>query len=59
MHELRKLNGFEKDILLEWFLHFMPMEQRGKLMRELPQTYNKVCGRDIVEVRRVSDGLTL
>jgi hypothetical protein len=35
----RKLSTFEKDQLIAWFLNFMPMEQRGKLMGEMPVTY--------------------
>jgi NAD/NADP transhydrogenase alpha subunit len=45
-----------KDQLLRFFMYYMPMDQREKLMTELPAAYNAVCEREIVKVVRVSDG---
>jgi len=53
---MEKLNHFEQSVLIQWFEQQMSMEQRGKLMRELPVMYNKLCGREIVHVVRVEDG---
>jgi hypothetical protein len=63
---MENLDSTEKDILLRWFLYYMPMGMgetkaepteatRGEFMRQYPQIYNKFAGRDIVKVVRVSD----
>lgn len=50
MDYTRNLDGFDQELLLNWFFHHMPMDQRHKLMREHPALYNKACGRTIVRV---------
>ncbi len=46
---------FNKDLVLQWFLHHMPMDQRQKLMNALPEAYNDLCGREIVTVVHTED----
>lgn len=50
MHDLSKLNSFETETLIRWFLYQMPMNQRFELMRALPEIYNKIASREIVQV---------
>lgn len=38
----RRPNQFEKDELLRWFIHNMPMEQRRELMATYPRTYARI-----------------
>lgn len=45
-----QLGTFEKDLLLRWFFHKLPMDQRGELMREFPLIYNKAVGRQVMIV---------
>lgn len=45
-----KLSDFEKDQLLDWFFFHLSMEDRRRLMQELPQAYNNAMGREIVKV---------
>ena len=45
-----KLNDFEKEILLKFFLFHMTMELRNIFMHTFPTIYNKLFG-DIMEVR--------
>lgn len=58
MANVDKLDSFEKDELLRWFLHWMPMEKRREMMAKYPQTYNKVCERKIVKVVRCEEVVT-
>jgi hypothetical protein len=51
---IHNLTDHQKDQLLDFFFYHMPMEQRERLMAELPRAYNAACGRKIVEVRCVS-----
>jgi hypothetical protein len=44
-----------KDFVLQWLLHHMPMATREQLMQELPQAYNDVIGQDVAVVIRKSD----
>ena len=44
MNHLNELTMFEKDLLLLWFMHHMPMDQRHKMMLELPNIYWKLTG---------------
>lgn len=44
------INDLQKDFLIKWFMYSMSMEERRDLMRQLPEIYNKVIGRDIVHV---------
>lgn len=45
-----QLGSFEKDLLLRWFFHKMPMDQRTELMSEFPLIYNKAVGHAVMEV---------
>ena len=56
-----KLTEYEKDLVLKWFLYYMPMGSTGReetgatrfeFMRQYPAIYNKLAGRDIVKVVR-------
>jgi len=61
---VENLDNFEKDLLLRWFLHYMPMGSgtdadptkatRTAFMREYPAIYNKLAGREIARVMHVS-----
>ena len=52
MDNVEALNGFEKEELLRWFMHWLPMERRRELMQRYPQHYNKLVGREIVVVSK-------
>jgi len=41
---------FHKDQILTWFMYHLPMDQRQRLMRDLPAAYNDICGVEIVRV---------
>lgn len=45
-----QLTTFEKDLLLRWFFHKMPMDQRHELMRGFPLIYNKAVGHEVMAV---------
>lgn len=49
------ISSFHRDQLLEWFMYHMTMEQRGKLVTELPAAYNDACGKEVMVVVRKSD----
>ena len=38
------LTGFERDMLIHWFMYKMPMDQRYELMEDLPKIYFKLTG---------------
>jgi len=46
----------QKDLLLMQLMYRVKPEERGLLMREIPDAYNAWCGSQIVSVVRVSDG---
>ena len=46
----------QKTLLLEACMYRVTPEQRGFLMREVPDAYNAWCGNAVVQVVRVSDG---
>lgn len=46
----------QKELLLAACMHRISLDQRGYLMREVPDAYNAYCGRPVVKVVRVSDG---
>lgn len=57
------LSGFEKDILLQWFLYHLPMGSysetpdmtlatRCNFKTSFPAIYNKLAGREIVKVTK-------
>jgi hypothetical protein len=51
----RRLNWFETEALCAWLKHYITMEQRHRLMLDMPLVYNKLVGREVahVEVRDV------
>ena len=61
---IESLSSFECNLLLRWFLYYMPMGStetvepthatRTELMRQFPAVYNKLAGRKIVRVVRQS-----
>jgi hypothetical protein len=61
---IENLNRFERDLLLHWFLYYMPMGStetvepthatRFELMRQFPAIYNKLADTEIVRVLHVS-----
>lgn len=54
-NDISKLKPYEVQVLIDFFTYTMDQEQRGRLMRELPEIYNKICDKEIVVVGRVSD----
>lgn len=52
-HE-RTLHPWEVNAVIDWFLYRLKPEDRGKLMRELPTTYNKLMGRKIMGVENIA-----
>jgi hypothetical protein len=40
--KIENLDSLEKDELLRWFLHWLPMDRRAEMMRRYPQHYNKM-----------------
>ncbi len=61
---IKSLNDFERDLILRWFLYYMPMGStqttelthatRFELMRQFPAIYNKLADTEIVRVMHVS-----
>lgn len=49
----------EMEQVLAVVKHYMDMDLRRKVMTEAPAAYNAWMGRDVVEVRRTSDGRKL
>ena len=45
----------EMELLLAVIKQHMDQDLRGKVMREVPLAYNAWCGRDVVQITRVSD----
>jgi hypothetical protein len=56
---MHNMTSFESQTLINWFLYQMTMEQREKLMRELPTIYNLAVNAQIVKVVRVSDNQSI
>ncbi len=61
--DIDNLDSEEKDILLRWFLFYMPMGSNGpeatkatrtEFMRQFPAIYNKLAGKEIVRVIHLS-----
>lgn len=46
-----KLTPFEVSAALSFFMHSAPQELRERFSQELPLLYNKVIGKDAMEVR--------
>lgn len=42
--KIDKLSEFERETLLRFFLHTMPMPQRLRVMAEMPVIYRKMLG---------------
>ena len=69
---IENLSTTERDILLRWFLHYMPVGKsdgaaglpdadatkatRFEFMRQFPAIYNRLAGAEIVRVVHVSSG---
>jgi len=64
-NDIDRLDSFEKDLILQWFLHNLPMggpagqpePTRSTLfefMRQFPAIYNKLAGKEIVRVMHLS-----
>jgi len=58
-----KMDSYDRELLLSWFLHHMPMGTAGpeptkatryEFMREFPAMYNRYAGREIVRVQHLS-----
>jgi hypothetical protein len=69
MCNVENLNSFEKNVLLNWFLHYLPMGSpdgqpeatkatRFEFFRQFPAIYNKLVGREIVRVTHLSENPT-
>lgn len=43
-NKVYNLTDFEKEMLIHYFLHHMPMSQRYDLMEDLPKIYHKLTG---------------
>ena len=46
------LSSYDKDLILGFLLHVMPMEVRMKLVSELPVQYNRLCKSEVCPVPR-------
>jgi hypothetical protein len=44
------LEPWELDAVVDWFLYRLTMADREYLMRDLPHTYNRLVGRNVLEV---------
>jgi hypothetical protein len=40
--KIENLSDLDKDELLRWFMHWLPMDRRAEMMRRYPQHYNKM-----------------
>jgi hypothetical protein len=56
---MENLSEIEKDLLLMFVRHHLPMPLRHKIMEALPAAYNKWMGDDILEVRVKPEGAPL
>jgi hypothetical protein len=65
--DVANLDQFSKDLLLSWFLFYMPMGDtagnaeltkatRSEFIRQFPQIYNKLVGQEVARVMHVSSG---
>lgn len=53
---MEDLDSLEQELLLRWWKHHMTMDQRHKLMRDMPLMYNKFMGREIMKVVNTREG---
>lgn len=52
MKDLSKLNELEKEFLINWFMYYLSMDQRYKLMTDHPVIYNKLVNEEIMIVTK-------
>lgn len=50
------MTDHEKDLVLEVVKHYLPMDLRAKVMREIPLAYNAWMGMEVMKSVRISDG---
>lgn len=46
----KQMSDHQKNQLIDALMHYLPMDVRGKVMREVPAAYNAYCGREVVKV---------
>ena len=60
---VENLDSFDRDVLLRWFLHYLPIGTVGpeltkatrcEFMRQYPALYNKLAGSEVVRVQHLS-----
>lgn len=49
-HTAKNMTDHQKNLLIDTFMYYCPMEIRSKLIREIPQAYNAYVGRDVAKV---------
>ncbi len=54
--DFKRLNGWEKEMLLEACFYLMGQKMRHQIMGLLPALYNKAAGREIITVNWDSKG---
>jgi len=52
---IKDLNSYETQALIDFFMYTMEWKQRHRLMQELPCVYNKLCDRTIVKTEIVEE----
>jgi hypothetical protein len=55
MYPAERLTDMECNMLIAWFTHHMGMDERVRLMRTMPEIYNKLVGREVVKVVYAED----
>jgi len=50
-----RLEPWEINAVIDWLLYRLNCEHRRQLMQELPLTYNKLIGREIMAVVNTTD----
>ncbi len=50
------MSNHHKDQLIEALMYYLPMDVRGKIMRDVPAAYNSYCGAEVVRVSVASTG---
>ncbi len=56
MYPAERLTDMECNMLIAWFTHYGGMDERVRLMRAMPEIYNKLMGREVVKVVYTADG---
>lgn len=49
-HSAKGMTDHQKNLLIDTFMYYCPMDIRGKLIREVPQAYNAYIGSDVAKV---------